>query len=193
MRYPPRQFPQCALLVCEKFAENPEFRVGNFAVNLKREISHANLKCHENPPPPPVHPCLPQCHTQSMPCACPVHAPRMPLPTASASPTYARTMPHACTRRAKSVPCVCHVHALRVPRPRAWDWISCGIADMQSHGGRHHTSRCPVSLTGGGEISGGDNFAGAGGGGNSPERKVATPREIFAACDRQLHCKFGRR
>ena len=47
----PRQSPQCALLVCEKFMENPEFRVGNFAVNLKREISHANLKCHETPPP----------------------------------------------------------------------------------------------------------------------------------------------
>ena len=48
-----RQSPQCVLLVCEKFAENPEFRVGNFAVKLKREISHANLKCHEPPPPPP--------------------------------------------------------------------------------------------------------------------------------------------
>ena len=48
----PRQSPQCVLLVCEKFAENPEFRVGNFAVNLKREISHAKLKCHETPPPP---------------------------------------------------------------------------------------------------------------------------------------------
>ena len=47
----PRQSPQCVLLVCEKFAENPEFRVGNFA-NLKREISNAKLKCHENPPPP---------------------------------------------------------------------------------------------------------------------------------------------
>ena len=49
--YPPRQTPQCVLLVCEKFAENTEFRVGNFAVNLKREISHAKIKCHENPPP----------------------------------------------------------------------------------------------------------------------------------------------
>jgi hypothetical protein len=47
----PRQSPQCVLLVCEKFAENPEFRVGNFAVNLKREVSHAKLKCHEHPPP----------------------------------------------------------------------------------------------------------------------------------------------
>ena len=26
------------MLVCEKLAENPEFRVGNFTVNLKREI-----------------------------------------------------------------------------------------------------------------------------------------------------------
>ena len=34
---------QCVLLVCEKFAENPEFCVGHFAVNLKREISHAKL------------------------------------------------------------------------------------------------------------------------------------------------------
>ena len=42
----------CVLLVCEKFAENPEFRVGNFAVNLKREISQAKLQCHEIPPPP---------------------------------------------------------------------------------------------------------------------------------------------
>ena len=47
-----RQSPQCVLLVCEKFAENPEFRVGNFVVNLKGEISHAKLKCHEIPPPP---------------------------------------------------------------------------------------------------------------------------------------------
>ena len=47
----PCQSPQCALLVCEQFAENPEFHVGNFAVNLKREISHAKLKCHEIPPP----------------------------------------------------------------------------------------------------------------------------------------------
>ena len=39
----PRQSPQRGLLVCEKFAENPEFRVGNFAVNLKREISHAKF------------------------------------------------------------------------------------------------------------------------------------------------------
>ena len=35
-----RQSPQRIPLVCEKFAENPEFHVGNFAVNLKREISH---------------------------------------------------------------------------------------------------------------------------------------------------------
>ena len=47
----PRQSPHCALLVCEQFAENPEFRVGNFAVNLKRDISHAKLKRHEPPPP----------------------------------------------------------------------------------------------------------------------------------------------
>ena len=38
----PRQSPQCVLLLCEKFVENPEFRVGNFAVNLKREISTRN-------------------------------------------------------------------------------------------------------------------------------------------------------
>ena len=38
------------LLVCEKFAQIPEFRVGNFAVNLKCEISHAKLKCHDPPP-----------------------------------------------------------------------------------------------------------------------------------------------
>ena len=49
-----RQSPQCVPLVCDKFTENPEFRMGNFAGNLKREISHAKLKCHENPPPPPV-------------------------------------------------------------------------------------------------------------------------------------------
>ena len=53
----PRQSPQCVLLVCEKFAENPEFRVGNFAVNLKREISHAKLKCPEIPPPSLYNPC----------------------------------------------------------------------------------------------------------------------------------------
>ena len=49
----PRQSPQCVLcvlVVYEKFAENPEFRAGNFAVNLKREISHVKLKCHEIPP-----------------------------------------------------------------------------------------------------------------------------------------------
>ena len=46
-----RQSPQCGPLVCEKFAENPEFRMGNFAVKLKREISHAKLKYHEPPPP----------------------------------------------------------------------------------------------------------------------------------------------
>ena len=50
----PRQSPPCVPLVCEKFAENPEFRVGNLAVNLEREISHAKLKCHEPPPPAPV-------------------------------------------------------------------------------------------------------------------------------------------
>ena len=43
----PPASPQCVLLVWEKLAENPEFRVGNFVVNLKREISHAKLKCHE--------------------------------------------------------------------------------------------------------------------------------------------------
>ena len=47
----PRQSPECVPLVCEKFAEDPEFRMGNFAVNVKREISHAKLKCHEIPPP----------------------------------------------------------------------------------------------------------------------------------------------
>ena len=46
--------PQCVLLVCEKFVENPELRVGNFRVNLRREISHAKLKCHKPPPPRPV-------------------------------------------------------------------------------------------------------------------------------------------
>ena len=45
-----RQSPQCVPLVYEKFAENPEFCVENFAVNLKRELFHAKLKCHENPP-----------------------------------------------------------------------------------------------------------------------------------------------
>ena len=43
------------LLVCEKFAENPEFRVGNFVVNLKREISHAKSKCHGIWPPTVMH------------------------------------------------------------------------------------------------------------------------------------------
>ena len=38
---------QRVLLVCEKFAENPEFRVGNSAVNFPREI-----KVPRNPPPP---------------------------------------------------------------------------------------------------------------------------------------------
>ena len=37
--------------MCEKFAKDPEFGVGNFAVHLKREISHAKFKCHETPPP----------------------------------------------------------------------------------------------------------------------------------------------
>ena len=59
----PRQSPQSAPLVCEKFAENPEFCVGNFAVNLKREISHAKLKCHDIPPPPP--PCTRVCRPRS--------------------------------------------------------------------------------------------------------------------------------
>ena len=58
----PRQSPQCVLLVSrdEKFAENPELRVGNVAVNLKREISHAKSKCHETPPPPNllIHTCV---------------------------------------------------------------------------------------------------------------------------------------
>ena len=48
--YHTRPKPQCVL--CAKFGENPEFRVGNFAVNLKREISHAKLKCHETPTHP---------------------------------------------------------------------------------------------------------------------------------------------
>ena len=48
----PCESPQCVPLVCEKFVENPEFRGGNFAVNLKHEISHAKLKCATNPPPP---------------------------------------------------------------------------------------------------------------------------------------------
>ena len=52
----PRQSPPCVPLVCENFAENPEFRGGNFAVNLKREISRAKVKCHETPSPAPVAP-----------------------------------------------------------------------------------------------------------------------------------------
>ena len=51
---PPRQRPQCVPLVCEKFAENPEFRGGNFAANLKREISDTKSKCHDNPPARPA-------------------------------------------------------------------------------------------------------------------------------------------
>ena len=37
-------------VVCEKFVEIPEFCVGNFAVNLKREISRV-LKVPRTPPP----------------------------------------------------------------------------------------------------------------------------------------------
>ena len=44
---PPRPESTVCIAECEKFAENPEQRVGNFAVNLKCEISHAKLKCHE--------------------------------------------------------------------------------------------------------------------------------------------------
>ena len=47
------QSPRCAPLVCEKFAENPEFCVGNFAVSLKREIKGPR------PPPPPCTRTLP--------------------------------------------------------------------------------------------------------------------------------------
>ena len=59
----PRQSPQCVLPVCEKFAENPEPRVGNFAVDLNREISHVKFKCHKPPPlctlqPAPTGPLL---------------------------------------------------------------------------------------------------------------------------------------
>ena len=50
MYYHPSESTVCTASV-QKFTENPEFRVGNFAVNLKREISHAKLKCHESPPP----------------------------------------------------------------------------------------------------------------------------------------------
>ena len=39
--------------LCKKFAENPEFRVGNFAVNLKRENFPRKIKVPRNPPPPP--------------------------------------------------------------------------------------------------------------------------------------------
>ena len=67
----PRQSPQCVLPVCEKFAGNPGFRVGNLAINFKREISHAKLKWHESPPPsvagctaPPSHNVFPQKQTQ---------------------------------------------------------------------------------------------------------------------------------
>ena len=52
----PNVYRTCVPLVCEKFVENPESRVGNFAVNLKREISHAKLKCHQIPPPPTLSP-----------------------------------------------------------------------------------------------------------------------------------------
>ena len=48
----PRLSPQCVRPACEKFAEDPEFCVRNFAVNLESEISCAKVKCHENPPPP---------------------------------------------------------------------------------------------------------------------------------------------
>ena len=38
--------------MCEKFAENPGFRVGNFAVNLERVISHVKKQRHETFPSP---------------------------------------------------------------------------------------------------------------------------------------------
>ena len=43
-------------------AENLEFRVGHFAVNLKRKNSHTKTKCHENPNPPPWAFFLTMCH-----------------------------------------------------------------------------------------------------------------------------------
>ena len=36
---------------CARNSRSPEFCVGNFAVSLKREISHAKVECHEIPPP----------------------------------------------------------------------------------------------------------------------------------------------
>ena len=36
------------------FAEDPGFRVGDFAATLKREIAHTTLTAPEIPPPPPV-------------------------------------------------------------------------------------------------------------------------------------------
>ena len=59
-----RNSPQCILLVCEKFAENPEFHVGNSAVNLKRGISRTKLNGHETPP-------LPRCTADDADCHCP--------------------------------------------------------------------------------------------------------------------------
>ena len=49
----PHRSPEYLLLVCGKVAETPRFRVGNFAANLKRKISHVKLKCRK-PPAPPV-------------------------------------------------------------------------------------------------------------------------------------------
>ena len=39
--------------MCEKFAEDLEFREGNFAVNLKREIFPREIKVPRTPPPSP--------------------------------------------------------------------------------------------------------------------------------------------
>ena len=52
---PPARVPSVHRWCARNSRRTPEFRVGNFAVNLKREISHAKLKCHEIPLPPVPH------------------------------------------------------------------------------------------------------------------------------------------
>ena len=45
---PPPPESQCVPLVCEKFAENPEFRVGNCAVNERPSNIPFNCTCYSN-------------------------------------------------------------------------------------------------------------------------------------------------
>ena len=61
--------PTRAHSVCEKFAEDPEFGVGTFAVNFETQNSPREIKAPRNPPPLCTGPDLMQCIVGSCGCS----------------------------------------------------------------------------------------------------------------------------